>query len=423
MSTVVRTFALLAACLLAFLPQAALAEGHNTQSTLGAQGREVTVVECPAGEVLKGFVGRKGAAIDQLQILCAPLLADGTTGSTHPAGDAYGGFGGGPFPANACSPNARIASAHVVLIPDNTMVAGTRLVCVDRAGNVEGTIRFDAPSVFNDGTTIDNTRHGARTDYTCPDESFTGVRIRWDSAVRGLGFLCDTRTPLVAAAPAPAPAKPIKTTGKAKPGSAAASGPPLAPRFSVTGAWKLVANGSEHYNLVLNAQGNGIILGRDDQPFAVVGTLASPDGSPDMAGTFSASMLPTRQLQGGYGQKNGASAQCLLTYMPDGQTIAGDCSRGNDSVRWTATRGEWPAEAAAAPRVDRGALHTVAVKKSVDVYDAPGGNGSRLGELAAGTADVELVQACQDNWCHVRWPGPAHEGWVYSGPDYRSLDQ
>ena len=132
-------------------------------------------------------------------------------------------------------------------------------------------------------------------------------------------------------------------------------------------------------------------------------------------------MLPTRQLQGGYGKKNGVSGQCLIAYSADGQTLAGDCSRNKESVRWTATRGEWPAETAAAPRLDRGALHTVEVKKSVDVYDTPGGNGSRLGELAAGTADVELVQACQDNWCHVRWPGP--EGWVYSGPDYNALDQ
>lgn len=417
---------LLATCLLAFVPQAALAEGHNSQATLGSLGREVTVVECPAGEVLKGLQGRKGSAIDQLQILCAPLLADGTTGATHPVGDAYGGFGGGSFPANACSPNARIASAHVVLNPDNTMVAGTHLVCVDRAGNVEGTLRFDGSIVFSsDGTTIGQKggfaalgpyQRGARADYTCPDESFTGVRIRWDSFVRGLGYLCDTRTP------PPPPVKPIKSVRRSpQPASAAASGPTLAPRFSITGAWKLVANGSEHYNLILNAQGNGIILGRDDQPFVVIGTLASPDGSSDMAGTFTASMLPTRQLQGGYGQKNGGSGQCLLAYSTDGQTIAGDCSRGSDSVRWTATRGEWPVEATAAPRVDRGALHTVTVKKSVDVYASPGGNGPRIGELIANTADVELVQACQDNWCHVRWPG--HEGWVYSGPDYNSLDQ
>jgi hypothetical protein len=183
----------------------------------------------------------------------------------------------------------------------------------------------------------------------------------------------------------------------------------------------LVANGSEHYNLLLTAQGDGLMLGQDNLPFPVGGSLVSADGSPDMQGTFSANMLPTRQLQGGYGQKNGVSGQCLLNYSGDGQTLAGDCSRGNESVRWTATRGSWPAEAAAAPRLDRGALHRVEVKMPVDVYGAPGGNGASIGQLGAGTADVELVQACQDNWCHVRWLG--HEGWVYSGPDYNALDQ
>ena len=244
------------------------------------------------------------------------------------------------------------------------------------------------------------------------------MRIRFDTAVRGLGFLCDARTP---APPPPPPQKPIKTTGKAKPGSTAASGPILTPRASITGAWKLVVNGSEHYNLLLTAQGDGILMGQDNVPFPVMGTLASADGSPDLAGSFSASMLPSRQLQGGYGQKNGAGGNCFLTYTPEGQTLVGDCARGNDSVRWTATRGSWPEEAAAAPRLDRGALHTVEVKLPVDVYAAPGGNGDSVGQLIAGTADVELVQACQDNWCHVRWPG--HEGWVYSGPDYNALAQ
>jgi len=421
MRNVVRIFlTLLAACLLPFSSQAALAEGHNSQSTLGSTGRDVAVVECPAGEVLKGFVGRKGAALDQLQALCAPLLWDGTTGATHPIGDAYGGSGGGPFPANACSPGSQIASAHVVHTPANDMVAGVRLVCVDKIGSVEGTLRFEGAGVSSIGTTLDYQgplaveRHGAQADYTCPHENFIGVRVRFDTAVRGLGMLCDTRTP------PPRPVKPIKTAGKAKPVSAAASGPILMPRASITGAWKLVANGSEHYNLLLNAQGDGLMLGQDNLPFAVVGTLASPDGSPAKAGTFSASMLPSRQLQGGYGQKDGTSGQCLLNYSAEGQTLAGDCSRGGDSVRWTATRGNWPEEAAA-PRLDRDALHAVDVKLTVDVYEAAGGNGPSIGQLQAGTSNVELVQACQDNWCHVRWPG--HEGWVYSGPDYNALAQ
>ena len=409
---------LLAACLLAFSPQSANAEGHNSQATLGSQGREVTVAECPAGEVLKGFVGRKGAGIDQLQILCAPLLVDGTTGATHPYRDAYGGFGGGPFAANACSPTSRIASAHVALTYDNTMVAGTELVCVDRDGS-KASIKFVGTDVFmGRGTHCDTTlgfnscTHGALADYTCPDESFTGVRIRWDSFVRGLGFLCDTRTP------PPAPVKPIKTTGKAKTAAPAATGRSLAPRESIAGMWDFVAAGRDPLRVQVITQANGLgINGADMMPIPVNGIMTGADDG--QAGGFSGLLQPDRQMIVNYSQKNGGNGTCQLFYSADAQTIAGTCvDQDKASFQW---RGGRATGAGPTPRVNRGALHAVHVKMPVDVYAAPGGNGPSTGQLAAGTAGVELVQACQDNWCHVRWPG--HEGWVYSGPDYNALDQ
>jgi hypothetical protein len=61
----------------------------------------------------------------------------------------------------------------------------------------------------------------------------------------------------------------------------------------------------------------------------------------------------------------------------------------------------------------------VDVVQAVDLYGAPGGNGRPIGMLQAGTAEVTLLEPCNDNWCHVSWP--AGQGWVYSGPDYRSL--
>ncbi|MGL5839565.1 MAG: SH3 domain-containing protein [Sphingorhabdus sp.] len=77
--------------------------------------------------------------------------------------------------------------------------------------------------------------------------------------------------------------------------------------------------------------------------------------------------------------------------------------------------------AAPAPQPNAAAMRIVDVKLDVDVYAAPGGNGQASGQLAAGTANVELVQPCRNNWCQVRWAG--QEGWVYSGPDYNSLGQ
>jgi hypothetical protein len=61
----------------------------------------------------------------------------------------------------------------------------------------------------------------------------------------------------------------------------------------------------------------------------------------------------------------------------------------------------------------------VEVNLSVDVYARPGGVGKPEGVLEANTKEVVLLEPCNDNWCHVKWP--AGQGWVYSGPDYQSL--
>jgi hypothetical protein len=61
----------------------------------------------------------------------------------------------------------------------------------------------------------------------------------------------------------------------------------------------------------------------------------------------------------------------------------------------------------------------VSVKLDVDVYARPGGVGEPVDMLAADPESVVLLEACEDNWCHVQWPG--HTGYVYSGPDYNSL--
>jgi hypothetical protein len=64
---------------------------------------------------------------------------------------------------------------------------------------------------------------------------------------------------------------------------------------------------------------------------------------------------------------------------------------------------------------------TVNVINDVEVYDAPNGQGNKIGELKAPNT-VKLAEACQNNWCHVLGPAvPTGNGWVYDGPDYDSL--
>lgn len=66
------------------------------------------------------------------------------------------------------------------------------------------------------------------------------------------------------------------------------------------------------------------------------------------------------------------------------------------------------------------AQKTAEVVQSIDVYDAPGGDGNQTGALEPGTT-VNLV-GCEDNWCHIGGAQvPNGDGYVYNGPDYRSL--
>jgi hypothetical protein len=77
--------------------------------------------------------------------------------------------------------------------------------------------------------------------------------------------------------------------------------------------------------------------------------------------------------------------------------------------------------AAAAPAPAGMEAVTVMVVKDVDVYDAPGGTGTVIGMLTR-HQEVIVMGPCVDNWCHVEGAGvPRNTGFVYSGPDFESL--
>jgi hypothetical protein len=64
------------------------------------------------------------------------------------------------------------------------------------------------------------------------------------------------------------------------------------------------------------------------------------------------------------------------------------------------------------------------VVADVDVYDAPGGTGQLLGVLRVGDKVSVRAWPCMDNWCDVSGGTvPGGKGWVYSGPDYPSLQR
>jgi len=63
----------------------------------------------------------------------------------------------------------------------------------------------------------------------------------------------------------------------------------------------------------------------------------------------------------------------------------------------------------------------VMVVRDVDVYDAPGGDGTVIGMLKR-RQEVIVWEACVENWCHVEGEVvPGGSGYVYSGPEFESL--
>jgi hypothetical protein len=73
-----------------------------------------------------------------------------------------------------------------------------------------------------------------------------------------------------------------------------------------------------------------------------------------------------------------------------------------------------------APEPGRPGPGRASVVLDVDVYKAPG-QGNSIGVLRKGS-DVLKIRCTGDNWCHVAGSAvPSGQGWVYNGPDYRSL--
>jgi hypothetical protein len=190
-----RSMYLAAIMLLAVQSQAANA--RRVWPVVGAHGDVGVMQECPSGQVLVGFDGQAGDWIDQIRILCAPLLADGTHGNAAPFGDRFGGFGGAPAKAS-CESSQRVHSANIVLTEDGKKVEAIDLTCTNQDGLLVKYAEF---------LTKDHmfTADQVQVTQMCPQEEFTGFTVRYGKDVNGVGFICDQRIALAAPAPAPSP--------------------------------------------------------------------------------------------------------------------------------------------------------------------------------------------------------------------------
>jgi hypothetical protein len=160
---------------------------------------------CPANQYLTGIAGRTGTVVDQIQIICSPLRADGTHGASY-YGPLRGG-GGGAAQEFSCSADSFVTGAVIYWNDKNNMVTTVNLNC--SASRAHGVSLIGLQS-GNESTLF------LHQDEECPTgELATGFAGRYGKNVNALGLFCDASTvasaPVASAAPS---AYPIRTTGK-----------------------------------------------------------------------------------------------------------------------------------------------------------------------------------------------------------------
>lgn len=162
---------------------------------------------CPAQQYLIGLAGRAGTYIDQVQIICAPMLANDTHGTKY-LGPLHGGSGGTPLEFS-CPADSVVSGVTLAMTKNDGHVAWIVLSCVSMRSGSHNKVAF--------GTNIYTPHYDAYTDQLCqPGELANGFNGHFGRDVNALGLDCADRSELpVQNAQAPsAQVKPIKITGK-----------------------------------------------------------------------------------------------------------------------------------------------------------------------------------------------------------------
>jgi hypothetical protein len=285
----------------------------------GGSGDAQKSLECPPGEFLRGVTGRTGLAIDAIQILCAPGHSYREYDPPHPAREMVGGPGGGDNRAQC--PDTQALRSIAVGLTGARVVEVFEITCQNHIDKI-----YFGPSGYSAGGTIHNAECSG-------DDAFTGLVVNYGKYVNAIGFICDS-VPYMA-----------RGFSAASPPPAATGGGGLAPRMSITGMWnfssakgRYYGAASERYQIQIIAQGNGLApMGGDMMQIPVVGIVTDSQGERD--GVFNAVLEANRQMVVNLVHKDGTQVTCLLTYLADGQTLAGQCG-GKDSgeFQWNGTR-------------------------------------------------------------------------------------
>ncbi len=162
---------------------------------------------CPAHQYLIGVAGRAGTFIDQVQIICAPISANGTHGPQY-VGPSRGGGGGTPLEFS-CAADSVVNGVTLAMTKNDGHVAWMVLSCTSMRSAGRAKVLF--------GTANYTPNYQAYTDQMCQaGELANGFNGHFGRDVNALGLDCADRaeTAVENSQAQPARAKPIKTTGK-----------------------------------------------------------------------------------------------------------------------------------------------------------------------------------------------------------------
>ena len=333
-------FALAVVLTFVLLPQSA--EARRVWPAVGARGDADAVAECPApDQVLVGFGGRVGLWIDQIQLICAPMLADGTHGAPVGSRDRFGGTGGGPSPSVTCDGRSQMFAAYIELTGDSKKVAYVAIDCIDSSGNSARITFGGSESQTAASKQSCGFLQGCDPNelsiprQACPQESFTGVIVRFGEHVNAIGIVCDRR-----AAVAPVPVTHARLYNPIHRLQIAPHA--LAPVSAFGGKWETVTDQNGHYELKLGTTGDGTASGPGGVvsiPMNVSGIFTNTDGAHDYDGTIGGIVQPnTRQLVYTFTQKNGQSGSGVFTLSDDGNSLTGEGVENGTHFTWNGQR-------------------------------------------------------------------------------------
>ncbi len=202
-----RTLFRLGAVALTILVSASRVSADTMFPAVGDRGDASFNDRCPDHQYLIGLAGRAGTYIDQVQIICAPMLANGTHGTKY-LGPPHGGSGGTPLEF-ACAEDSVVSGVTLAMTKNDGHVAWTVLTCVSMQSGSQHKVVF--------GTQAYTPNFQAYTDQLCQaGELANGFHGNYGRDVNALGLECADRSEFaVQNAQAPSsPIQPIRLTGK-----------------------------------------------------------------------------------------------------------------------------------------------------------------------------------------------------------------